>query len=496
MSRAAAIARVFSELPDLEQLRAERARRRFHAFLVDFAWPVLQPGRQFVDNWHIQVMCEHLEAVKRGEIRRLIVNLPFRSLKSTLFSQAFQAWDWIDDPQMQHLTASYARDVATRDAVASRNIIASTAYQNAFGDRFRLVGDQNVKTRYDNDKRGSRTITSTDSAATGFGGDRITLDDPISALEADSEPARKRAIEFYRGTAATRLNDPSSGSIILVHQRLHEQDPTGYIMAEEKGWDHLVLPMRRDTKIISSTTLGFKDPRAEGELLFPQRLDEATVKQMETTLGAYHTASQLQQAPTSRGGVIFERGNWKFWKVLPDGVEDVVISVDCTFKDLKSSDYVGLHVWGRKGANKYLLYRRRERLGFGATCKAIEALNAKFPHRIAVLVEDKANGPAVIETLQGTVPGMVAINPEGGKIARAFAMQPEQEAGNIYLPDPTVDPDIETFLGEASSFPNVIHDDETDAMTQAINWYRTRERALGLLSFYAQEHAAQQAKAA
>lgn len=492
--RAAILADALSNLPDLSALVAERARRRFHSFLIDFAWPVLQPGREFKDNWHIGAMCEHLEAVQSGQIKRLVVNLPFRSLKSTLFSQAYPSWDWINNPSRQHLTVSYARDIATRDAVASRNIINSPKYQQAFGDKFKLVGDQNVKTRYDNDQRGTRTITSTDSAATGFGGDLICIDDPISARDADSEVAREKAVEFWRGTTATRLNDPSTGAIVLVHQRLHEQDLTGYILAEEKGWDHLILPMRRDTKIFSVSTLKFRDPRKEGELLFPSRLDEETVAKMETTLGAYHTAAQLQQAPSSRGGAVFLRGMWQFWKVLPEGIEDVVISVDCTFKDLQTSDYVAIQAWGRKGANKYLLYRRKERLGFAATCKAIEAVTALYPYRLAVLVEDKANGSAVIETLTATIPGMIPINPEGGKVARAYAMQPEQEAGNIYLPDPSVDPDIETFLGEVSSFPGVAHDDETDAMTQAVNWYRTRERSLGLLGYYSQQHAAQQAE--
>lgn len=482
----------------LHQAEVERARRAaetsLHAFLINFAWPILQPGTKFRDNWHIQTMCEHLEAVQSGQIRRLVVNLPFRSLKSTLFSQTYPAWDWTKTPSRQHLTISYAKDIATRDAVATRNIINSPNYQLAYGDVFKLVGDQNVKTRYDNDKRGTRTITSTDGAATGFGGDFICIDDPISAREADSEVARATAIEFWRGTTATRLNDPTTGAIVLVHQRLHENDLTGYILAEEKGWDHLILPMRCDKKIFSVTSLGFKDPRAEGELLFPSRLDEDTVKQMETTLGAYHTAAQLQQAPTSRGGAIFMRGDWQFWKLQPDDLEDIVISVDCTFKDLQTSDYVAIQAWGRKGANKYMLYRRKERLGFGATCKAIETVVALFPKRIAVLVEDKANGSAVIETLTNTVAGLIAINPEGGKVARAYAMQPEQEAGNIYLPDPSVDPDIETFLGEVSSFPAVLHDDETDAMTQAINWYRTRERSLGMLSFYSQQYDAQQAE--
>src|ERR1700758_195640 len=258
-------------IPSIDALTAEMARRSFHCFFRDFAWPVLQPATKFVDNWHVQAICEHLEAVKRKEIKRLIINMPFRMLKSSLISQAFPAWEWIDLPHLQYLTASYAKDVATRDAVASRRIIESDAYQKAWGHRYRMTSDQNVKTRYDNDKGGTRTISSTDGAATGFGGNRILLDDPISAKEADSEIARATSIEFYRGTVATRLNDAQEDVIILTHQRLNEGDLTGYLLAEEKGWEHLILPMRYEPKHTVTTKIGFKDPRTvEGELLCPQ----------------------------------------------------------------------------------------------------------------------------------------------------------------------------------------------------------------------------------
>lgn len=474
----------------LHQAEVEQARREslknFKRFFEYFAWPVLQPSTKFADNWHIDVICEHLEAVQRRQIKRLIINLPFRSLKSTLISQAFPAWDWALEPHNEHLTISYAKDIATRDAVQTRNIINSDDYQSAFGDKFQLVSDQNVKTRFENDKAGKRTIASTDGATTGFGGDRILIDDPISAKDADSETARKTAVEFWRGTASSRLNDPATGTIVAVHQRLHNEDLTGYILAEESGWDHLVLPMRADKTIVSNTKLNFTDPRKDGELLFPARLDEDTVKGMERTLGSYHTAAQLQQAPTSRGGVIFNRNNWKFYKVLPD-IEEMVMSVDCTFKDLVTSDYVAIQVWARAGANKYLLYRKKEQLGFSATVTAVRSVHAKFPHCIATLIEDKANGSAVIETITAEIPGVIAINPEGGKVARAYAMEPEQEAGNIYLPDPSIDPDIEDFLAEASGFPGLAHDDEVDAMTQAVNWYRSREKDMGVFNYYASQ---------
>ena len=478
----------------LRDVQAERARRSLHYFLRMFAWPAIWPATRFQDNWHIGAICEHLEAVARGDIRRLIINMPFRMLKSTIVSQAFPAWDWIANPSRQFLTASYAKDVAMRDAVDARRIIDSPGYQDTFGHLFRLTTDQNVKTRYENDRRGARTITSTDGAGTGFGGDIRIVDDPVSAREADSPLALAQSIEWWKGTMVTRANDPATGAAIVVHQRLNPGDLTGYLLAEEKGWEHLVLPMRFDPALAKTTSLGYVDPRrAAGELLHPTRLPEAAVAELEGSLGSYHRNAQMQQNPEPRSGVIFARGHWRFYTVLPE-IDEVVISVDCTFKDLESSDFVAIQAWGRAGANEYLLRRVKERLSFSATVVAVRAMHALYPDAIAVLIEDKANGTAVIETLSGEIAGVLPINPDGGKVARAYAMQPTQEAGNIFLPDPSIDAGVEIFLSEASSFPASPNDDEVDAMTQYVNWSRKRSKTGGLAEFMRAQAEQKQAK--
>lgn len=476
-----------SRIPTIDELRAEQCRRSLHAFFRYIAWPVLQPATEFKDNWHIGAIAEHLEAVKSGQIRKLLINMPFRMLKSSLVSQAFQAWDWIDNPSRQFLTASYAKDVATRDAVDSRRIIDSPGYQKAYGHIFQLTTDQNVKSRYENDKRGARTITSTDGAGTGFGGDIRIVDDPVSAKEADSVLALAASVEWWKGTMATRANDPENGAAVIVHQRLNANDLTGYCLANETGWEHLVLPFRYDPALRKTTSLGFQDPRTvEGELIHPGRIGEQTATDLEATLGSYHRNAQLQQNPEPRGGIIFKRDCWKFWTVLPD-FDEVALSIDCTFKGLQSSDYVAIQAWGRKGANHYLLKRSKAQMGFAATCLAIRSMKELFPEATAVLIEDKANGPAVVETLSSDVGGIIPINPEGGKVTRAYAMQPDQEAGNVFLPDPSIDPDIETFLTEVSSFPGVPHDDETDAMTQYVNWARVRVKSMGIHDWMRQQ---------
>lgn len=483
--------------------QADKAYDDFYTFFRYFAWPVLEPSTTYVDNWHIHALCEHLQGVTDGHISRLLINIPYRQLKSRIVSQAFPAWEWLRAPHLQYLTGSYARDLATRDAVDTRRIIESEMYRDIWGDKFVMTSDQNVKTRYENDKRGMRTITSTDSAATGFGGNRIIVDDPQNVKEADNELARLASIEWWKGTVATRFNNPKDDAAIVVMQRLNEMDLSGYLLSKQDGkrWEHLVFPMRYEltrpvyvsgalkevpTHTIQ-TCLGYSDPRSEeGELLNPTRLDEETVAGMEADLGEYHTQAQLQQRPTSRGGVIFKRDNWQFYKELPK-LDEIILSVDCSFKDTKSSDYVAIQVWGRKAAEYFLIKRLKSRMGFAATCTSVKAHKAQHPRLNAVLIEDKANGPAVIETIKKDVSGVIAIEPEGGKVARAYAVQPTQEAGNIWLPDPSIDPDIETFLTEVSSFPNVPNDDETDAMTQAVNWFKNRVTNTGVLDYYRQE---------
>lgn len=490
-----------------QRRNAAKAEKHFYTFFKEFAWPVLEPSTLFIDNWHIEALCDHLQAVSEGHISRLLINIPYRQLKSRIISQAWPAWEWIGQPHLQYLTGSYARDLAIRDAVDARRVIESEVYRECWGDRFVMTGDQNVKSRYENDKRGMRTITSTDSAATGFGGNRIIVDDPISAVDADNEIARNDSIEWWKGTVATRFNNPQADAAVIVQQRLHENDLSGYLLSKHPGeWEHLVFPMRYEptrpifvegkmqevpTETVV-TKIGYRDPRhtqpidpvtKKGALLNPARLNETTVKQMENDLGEYHSSAQLQQRPSSRGGVIFKRDNWQFWKELPE-LDEIILSVDCSFKDTKSSDYVAIQVWGRKRAQYYMIRRLRKKMGFGATCEAIRTHKALFPKVNAILVEDKANGSAVIETLKKEIAGILAIEPEGGKVARAYAVQPTHESGNIFIPDASVDPEIEVYLGEVSSFPHAPNDDETDATTQAVNWFKNRVSTTGLLDYY------------
>lgn len=467
-----------SKLPDIELVRAEKARRKLHTFLKTYAWPVLQPGTVFVDNWHIGAICEHLEAVKMGQITRLIINMPFRLLKSTIVSQTFPAWEWIDNPSLEYLSASYSKDLATRDAVETRRIIESPNYVRAYGHIFRMTSDQNVKTRYENDKRGKRTVSSTDSAATGFGGNRILWDDPLSAKEASSEPARKSAIEWWKGTASTRLNNPNQDAVVVVHQRLHQEDPTGILLSEDPdSWVHLVLPMRYEKAYSIPTKLGFADPRTEeGELLCPERLNEKAVLQIERDLGSYHVAAQLQQRPGKAGGNRVKLAWFPRYRVAPDRANAirVVQSWDTAKKVAEMNDYSVCTTWLEMTTGYYLINVFRKKMAFPELKRMTYSMYQEFnPH--AVLIEDKASGTSLIQTLregEADKPRLpvIAIEPDAAKEFRMERNEPTMEAGLVWLPESA--PWLPEFISELESFPDVVHDDQMDSFTQFLDWVR------------------------
>jgi len=475
-----------SELPGLQEVQKELARRSFYEY-VKQAWPILEPGKQFDENWHIQVICDHLQAITEGRITRLIINVPFRTLKSTLVSVLWPTWEWgpAGLPHLRYITASHQKDLATRDAVASRRVLQSPWYQNCWGDRVRLTSDQNVKTRYENSRRGYRLITSVDSGATGEGGNRQLIDDPHDMTKIFSAADRKAALDWWDNTMVSRLDDQQRDAIVLIMQRGHTEDLTAHFLATGV-YQHVCLPMEFDG-VRRATVLGEYDKRTQvGELLFPRRYPTEVVASLKRTLGSYGTAAQLQQNPIPLGGTIFKRDRWQFYKALPE-IEELILSVDCAFKDFQTSDYVAIQAWGRKGPNRYLVDRIKDHLGFAGTVTAVRAILANHPTISAVLIEDAANGPAVIETLRTEIAGVLAVPPQGGKIARAYAVQPQQEAGNVWLPDPSIAPWVHEYLMELSAYPGAPNDDETDATTQALVWFGLRGDAMGLFAFFGDE---------
>ena len=477
-------------------IQMERARRKLGPF-VKHAWSIVEPAVPFVDNWHVGAICEHLEAVSKGEIRRLLINIPPGHAKSLLVAVFWPVWQWIHRPQWRAIFSSYSHDLATRDAMRSRSLIESEWFQTNFiqtlpdEQQWTFTSDLNKKDHYKNTKSGERFTTSTEATATGFRGDTVVVDDPLNAVDAVSEAKRNKCVYWWDKAMSNRVNEPDKASFVVIMQRLHEQDLSGHVL-EQGGYQHLCLPSEFDQsrKTITYKINGEKfweDPRTEdGELLFPTMFSENALAEARVALGPDGFAGQHLQSPTDPKGGMFQRSWWRFWRQdgVPECVESrpegcnryparilpttyqQVISLDATFKGGKDNDYTVFTVWGVLGADKFLLDMRRDKMTFTECLPTFRDLCRKWPNAKAKYVEEAANGAAVIDVLRTEIPGIIAVRPEGGKEARAASIQPEVHAGNVYLPEGV--PWIHDFVAEFSSFPRGKHDDIVDSTSQAL----------------------------
>jgi predicted phage terminase large subunit-like protein len=458
------------ELQDaLLKLRAEQSLRSY----VEQAWPILEPGVPFMPNWHIDYIAEHLEAVTAGQITRLLINVPPRFMKSILASILWPTWEWIQHPRRRWIFVSYADTLATRHSVDRRSVIQSPWYQTRWGSQVQLAPDQNVKSEFMNTHRGSMVATSIGGSITGKGGSRIVVDDPHNPLQAESDVQRETARAFFSRTLSTRLDNKNDDAMVVVMQRLHELDLSALCL--DLGFTHICLPAEAETvtRLVMprSHRVIVREP---GDLLWPAREGRAVLEMQRRLLGSAGYAGQYQQRPAPAGGVIFQRHWWRFYDELP-ALGELTQSWDMSFKDKAESDYVVGLVGGRRGADVYLIDRAKGQWSFSESCRQVQALKQRHPRAHTILIEDAANGTAIIDALRNVVPGIVAVQPEGGKIARAHAVQALIEAGNVYLPNPrphgTLVPGrewVDDFIYQLSAFPSGAHDDDIDALTQLL----------------------------
>jgi len=455
------------------------------------AWPIIDPA-DYLHNWHIDCISEYLEAASVGQIKRLLINLPPRNMKSIITSVSWPTWVWAKRPETKWLFTSYAQSLSTKLSVDRRLILQSDWYRRKWGDKFFLLGDQNVKTEYQNNKNGVMVATSIGGTITGKGGDFIVVDDPHNPEEIDSETIRNGVIEYFRRTLPSRLNDKKTGVIVVVMQRLHEKDLSGHII-EAGGYEHLQLPAEVSKRtVIHFPVSGRMKIREKGDILWPEREGKPELEALKRALGSYNYSAQYEQDPSAAEGGTFKRWWWRYWHYpdrplppvevkLPDGTyqqihpvplpgkfDEQLQSWDCAFKDDKDNDYVVGQVWARLQADKFLLDQFKDHADIIKTMEAIVKMTAKHPKATLKLIEDKANGSAVIQMLRRKIGGLVPVEPEGGKIARANAVAPEVESGNVFLPHPAIAPWVDSFINVFASFPKVANDDEVDAASQAL----------------------------
>lgn len=485
---------------------------RLYTFLR-YAWRYIDPS-PFVDGLPIEAVAEHLEAVVDGDIKRLIINIPPRMGKSSITSVAFPAWTWIQTestptsgPGVQFLHASYAQSLALRDSVKCRRLIESPFYQGFWGDKFKLTGDQNTKTRFDNNRGGSRLSTSVGSALTGEGGAIIVVDDPNAAQEAFSEATIEATKEWWDSALSTRLNDPKTGAFVVIQQRLSEEDLTGHILSKDIGeWTHLCLPMRYERERSFHTSIGWQDWRKEeGELLWPDRFGDREVTLLEKQLGPWAAAGQLQQRPEPKGGGIIKRDWWQLWENenFPP-IEYMVAALDTAYTTKTENDLSAMSVWGvfSGGDNKAIATRVATKDGMVTVSEVKRTYTEEHPRAILMfawqerlelhelvlkvqetmkrfkvdklLIENKAAGHSVAQELRRLYGGeefaVQLVDPKSqDKLARLYSIQHLFAEGLIYAPDRSW---ADMVITQTGTFPKAKHDDLVDTVSMALRHLR------------------------
>lgn len=462
--------------PDLDFLQhelMERARSSMMGF-TKYTKP------DYEINWHHRLLCKFLDDFVEKRIRRAMIFMPPRHGKSELGSRRLPAYIMGRNPNTSIIGASYAADLSSRMNRDVQRIMDDLAYMELFPES-RLNGD-NVRTvsrgaLRNNDifeiigHKGVYRSVGVGGGITGMGAEYLIIDDPVKNQdEADSETYREKLWEWYASTAYTRLE--KDGCVLLIMTRWHEDDLAGRLIAAAKAdptadqWAILNMPAIRETMTDKL------DPRPLGEALWPNKYDVARLQAIRSTVGPRVWNSLYQQRPSAMEGSFFKRDWWQYYKQLPARFDIMLQSWDLSFKESKDGSFVVGQVWGRSGPNKYLVDQVRARADFPTTLRMILSLSAKYPRAHTKLIEDRANGPAVIDTLKKELAGLIPVEPNGTKEARASAVSADVEARNVYLPDPSIAPWVHDYVEELANFPKGSHDDQVDATTQALHRLR------------------------
>ena len=479
-------------IPKIDKIALEREiyQRDFYAFFKA-SWHIFEPGKKFVDGWHIKVMCDHLQAIAEGKVlddgelfKRLIMNVPPGHAKTNTCCVAFPAWIWTRWPSHKIMVAGYNAAIVKQSHGKSQKLMESSWYQDRWGRVFQPDKDTWNKTKLANDKMGERHSESLYGTVLGKHFDIIIVDDPIKASDvvgsaSDLRTALSRCQEVFDGELSTRLTDPNRSAIILIMQRLHSADLAGGLL-QRHDWHSMILPAYYREGQYTTNALGRYDPRnTEGEVLWEARFPKAKLEERRAALAnATAFACQYQQTPIAEGGNLFRSEDIRYWDVLPEK-GNMIVTVDTAFGLSGSGDFTVAQVWMRSGADFYLVDQLRERLDFSQAVEAISKLNRKYPKALPVYIEETANGPAIIETLKKM--GISGIKgektPKANKFSRANAVSPLWQAGNIYIPDPNRVSWVFGFTEELISFPKSRHDDQVDAMSMALNKLHKRDIA-------------------
>jgi predicted phage terminase large subunit-like protein len=474
------------------------AKGGLHAF-TRLAWAQVEGEIEFVDNWHVAMVCAHWEAMVRGEVRRLLINIPPGCMKSKITGVFGPAWTWGPgkDPGHRFMNASYDGFLTRKEAMATRSLIMSDWYQQRWGFKADpetlkrlglkpigvIVGDDdfaNTSFLYWSTKKGMRFATSFGGRATGWHAHTQIFDDPTNPTTiqrggSQAAAALEETHVTYKQTFSTRKANPKKFNRMIVMQRLADNDLVGAILREdellpeEDRYTKVVLPMEYDPDLHCKTPWG-EDPRkVKGELLWPARFDAKSVATTKRELGSLAAAAQLGQRPNPAEGTKFKAPYFTYrYKALPAGGE-FIQCWDASFAEDDGNDYCAGQIMMRLDARYYVVDRIKERFDFPSFIQAILDWADAWPEARAKVIENKANGPAAEQTLRKKVPGIVLVNPLGSKESRFNAVADYWQAGNIWLPERAAW--VAEYVREHLAYPTGLNDDEIDCTTTGVLYW-------------------------
>jgi predicted phage terminase large subunit-like protein len=439
----------------------------------------LNPQSKLIECPHIEVVASKLQACFDGKIRRLIINLPPRSLKSHCVSVAFPAYLLGHHPAAPVIAVSYGQDLADKLARDCRTLMASMFYRRLFPNTV-LSPEKQAVNDFMTTRQGFRMATSVGGVLTGRGADFIILDDPLKPEDALSETRRTSANEWYNNTLLSRLNNKETGVIIIVMQRLHQDDLVGHVL-EQQEWEMVSFPAIAEEDEVHEYQTPFGPRRFErcrGEALQPDREGLSILANIRKSIGAYNFASQYQQSPTPESGVMVKREWLRYYDNPPDQFTMVLQSWDTANKSGELNDYSVCTTWGVRTDHYYLLNVFRKRLNYPELRRAVADQARPYrPH--AILIEDKASGTQLIQDLRAD--GVFSVKayeppPSTDKTMRLHAQTAEIENGRVLLPRSS--PWLDEYVRELTGFPGSKYDDQVDSTAQALDFLRTNRTLL------------------
>ena len=462
-------------------------RRDFYSFLVR-CFCELHAGRSFSPAWHAEVLAAKLQGVGDGSVRRLVVNVPPRHLKSLAASVALPAWLLGIDPGLAIINVTYAQDLSDKFARDCRAVMNSDWYRSMFPTR--LASPREPLSEIATTRGGFRMATSVGGVLTGRGADVILIDDPLKPADALSRSRRAAANDWFDSTVLSRLNDKANGRIVVVMQRLHEDDLAGHVLRQE-GWEVISFPAiaEDDEEHTFDTPKGpMTFRRSAGEALDPAREPLEILNRIRATLGDYHFACQYQQRPAPAGGGMVKAAWLRRYSAgdRPQAFDRIIQSWDTANKPSELADFSVCTTWGLAGPNFYLLDVLRKKLSYPELRRAVIDEAARFSPQ-AILIEDKASGTQLIQDLIASGCSQATrFAPEGDKIMRLHAETATIENGFVCLPDEA--PWLADYLAELLAFPAGRHDDQVDSTAQALAWAKKRKSApnsfLGMMELW------------